>query len=261
LKRCLAAILDQDYPRFELRIVVDHRSDPAMPVVEDVLSSRPAANAIVQQLSDPLGTCSLKCSSLIQAVAGAEPSAAFVAQLDADTIPHRSWLRELATALSDEHVGAATGNRWYMPDNPTWGSLVRYAWNSAAVVLMHSYRIAWGGTLAIRTSVIRDAGLLDRWSRAFCEDTMLFRILRDAGWEVRFVPSLMMVNRESCDLAGFVGWVQRQLLTARLYHPSWWAVVAHGWGTSLGLLATLLVLAYALAASRRRARKRLIGWI
>ena len=74
---------------------------------------------------------------------------------DADTIAHPTWLRELAGALADPTVGAATGNRWYMPDEISAAAMVRYLWNAAAIVQMYCYRIAWGGTLAVKTSVLR----------------------------------------------------------------------------------------------------------
>jgi hypothetical protein len=93
---------------------------------------------------------------------------------------------------------------------------------------MYWYRIAWGGTLAIKTSVFRDSNLLNGWSHAFCEDTMLYSRLKDLKLRLAFVPSLMMVNREDCDFRGYFRWVCRQLLTARLYHPAWLAVAAHG---------------------------------
>lgn len=233
LPECIDAILDQDYPQYEVRVVVDHPDDPAWRVVSDGVARRKATHVSITTLAQPRATCSLKCSSVVQAVADLDPSVEFIAQLDADVIPHRTWLRELAAALADERVGAATGNRWYMPNHLSLGSLVRYIWNVAAVVQMYWYGIAWGGTLAVKTRLFRETNLLERWSNAFCEDTMLFAELRRSGLQVRFVPSLLMVNRESCDVGGFFRWVRRQLLTARLYHPGWSAVVGHAGLTSL----------------------------
>lgn len=227
LDRCVTAILEQDYPRFDVRIVVDHRDDPTLESVQRWLASHSFTNVRVELLEERRQTCSLKCSSLAQTIGRLAPDVEFIAQLDADTIPHRGWLRELATALADPAVGAATGNRWYAPAIANWGSLVRYLWNAAAVVQMCWYRIAWGGTLAVKTRVIREAGLLEFWSNALCEDTMLYSKLRQKGYRLSFVPSLMMVNRESCDLRSFTRWVTRQLLTARLYHPGWVPVVGH----------------------------------
>jgi hypothetical protein len=74
-----------------------------------------------------------KCSSVTQAIERLDPSFEAVALLDAHTMPHRSWLRELVAPPADESVGAATGNRWYMPGGGSWGALVRYSWNAADV--------------------------------------------------------------------------------------------------------------------------------
>lgn len=242
----LHAVFDLDYPRFDLRVVVDGRSDPAWRIVEDVVRARGATNVTIEPLEARLDSCSLKCSSVVQTVARLDDSYEVIALLDADTIPHHTWLRELVAPLADPAVGGATGNRWYMPHPLSWAGLVRYLWNAAAVPQMYLYNIAWGGTLALKTEVFKQGDLLDRWSHAFCEDTMLFTMLRRHGLKVAFVPSLMMINREGCDLRGFFRWVRRQLLTARLYHPGWKAVVLHGVSTTVWPLVALAVGAAAL---------------
>jgi len=245
LSQCVEAILDQDYPNYDVRVVIDHPDDPAWPVVQEVVTRRGATHVSLIALEQPRATCSLKCSGIVQAVTDLDPAIEFIAQLDADVVPHRTWLRELAGGLEGERVGAATGNRWYMPDHPSAGTLVRYLWNAAAVVQMYLYGIAWGGTLAVKTRLFRETDLLDRWSNAFGEDTLLFSELRRSGYWVRFVPSLLMVNRESCDLSSFSRWVRRQLLAARLYHPGFLAVIGHAALTSVipALTVGIVVLA------------------
>lgn len=228
LPRCIQGIVSQDYPNFRVLFVVDHEQDPALAILQDALSNTRFENYQIEFLKQPLSTCSLKCSSLLQALRVIDNRMQFVAFIDADTIAHATWLRELATALEPEHVGAVTGNRWYMPSALGFGPVVRSAWNIAAVVQMYWYEIAWGGTLAVKLDSIRRANLTERWSQSFCEDTMLRKQLASIGQKVKFVPSLMMVNREDCTLKSFSSWVQRQLLTARLYHPAWPAVLFHG---------------------------------
>lgn len=228
LEECIRGLLKQDYPNYRVHFLLDHSSDPSVGIVERTLGETGFGAAIVDTLRSPPPTCSLKCASLIQACASLPDDVQFVAQLDADTIPHASWLRELATALAPQRIGAVSGNRWYMPRRLSWGALVRYLWNAAAVVQMYWYRIPWGGSLAIKVSAIRDAGLRELWQHAFCEDTMLRKQLAHVGLAVDFVPSLMMVNREDCTIRSFFSWVTRQLLTARLYHPSWLMVLLHG---------------------------------
>ncbi|MCC6510190.1 MAG: glycosyltransferase family 2 protein [Pirellulaceae bacterium] len=246
LMRCIEGLVTQDYPNYRICFMVDHANDPSVPVLRASLLTHGFANYEILTLERPLSTCSLKCSSLVQAIESINSREAIeiIALLDADTVPHASWLRELATALQPADVGASTGNRWYMPDQISAGTLTRCLWNAAAVVQMYWYEIAWGGTLAIKLSSIEKAGLLDRWRSALCEDTMLRRQLASIQQRVAFVPSLMMVNREDCTLRTLVPWMRRQLLTARLYHPLWMAVVGHGissallqlWGWSMCLI-------------------------
>jgi glycosyltransferase involved in cell wall biosynthesis len=250
LADCLQAILHQDYPSYDLHIIIDHPGDPSRRIVDEALDSYHGDNVFLQFLTERRETCSLKCSSLVQVVSGLDDSYDVMAQLDADTIAHPTWLTELMAPMVDTQVGATTGNRWYMPDVVSWGAMVRWLWNSAAIVQMFSYRIPWGGTLAIKMDVVRQSNLLDKWSHAFCEDTMLASFLKQRGQRVEFVPSLLMVNRESCGLKDFSNWVSRQLLTARLYHASWPLVAGHALLSSGLMLAAIVQLAIGIAAGR-----------
>jgi len=240
LAKCIDGLLSQNYPCFHIQFMLDHLDDPALPILKKSLENVPVDRYQIHFLESPLETCSLKCSCLVQAIEGLPGSVEVLALLDADTIPHSNWLRELTTALSSERVGAATGNRWYLPTHSSRGALVRYVWNAAAVVQMYWYEIAWGGTLAIKLESIRRAGILDRWRLAYGEDTMVRKALSEIGEKVAFVPSLMMINREDCTLTSFRNWVKRQLLSARLYHPFWLWVVGHAIFSAALIICILL---------------------
>ncbi|QDT07290.1 Glycosyl transferase family 2 [Rubripirellula lacrimiformis] len=220
--RCL---LDQDYPDYQLQVVVDHAEDPSAAVLRDFESDD---RMRVSVLKDPPDTCSLKCSAIVQAIGDLDSSIEIIALCDADSVPAPTWLADLAAPLQNPDVAVTTGNRWYHPQDPTAASLVRYLWNIPAAINMIVFRIAWGGSLAIRRCVIDEAGLLDKWSHAFCEDTMLDRVVRRHGYRQVFVPNVMVVNRETCTFGDLMNWVPRQLLTAKLYHPSWPATVGYG---------------------------------
>jgi cellulose synthase/poly-beta-1,6-N-acetylglucosamine synthase-like glycosyltransferase len=240
LPHCLDGLLDQDYPRYDVWIVVDHADDPACEVAQQAIQRRGAANVRIHVLSQPRETCSLKCASLLEALDEIDESYAAVALLDADTIPHRSWLRQLVAPLvADPRLGLTYGNRWYAPCRPTLGSLLRYCWNMVAVIEMDWFGIPWGGSLVIRRRVLDEAGIRSLWERGISDDVPLYAALRKHGWRVRFVGPLMMVNQEECTTPGFYAWSQRQLLVARLYHPHWWAVLVHGLATSAAQAAAL----------------------
>ncbi|MEH1872510.1 glycosyltransferase [Nostoc sp.] len=226
LPRCLRSLLNQNYPQYDLKLIVDSHEDPAWKIASETITEQEATNVQISPLRIVRNNCSLKCSSLIQAVGELDDSYKVVALVDADTIVHVNWLRELVSPLGDAKVGATTGNRWYVPTGKYWGSIVRYAGNVATVVQMFLFQIPWGGTLAIKTEVLRQTELLDKWGQALGEDFMMHDILKKQGLQVKFVPSLLIVNREETNLFNLIDDLKRLMLFSRLYHPRWLALVS-----------------------------------
>ena len=153
LPACLTGLFRQDYPDYDVWIVVDSTRDAAWPVVNELARQSGKHEVHVLTLTERLATCTRKMAGMLQAMSNIDASHEIVALLDSDTIPHAAWLRELAAPLADPRVGVSSGNRWYMPAAATAGSLVRYLWNVAAVVQMYWYDIGWGGSLAIQGEV------------------------------------------------------------------------------------------------------------
>jgi len=107
LRESLVQLVNQDYPDFEVHLVIDHPDDPSVNVVESIRDELNPANLRVTFLEERRETCSLKCSALVQSINQLDESVEVVALMDADTRPHATWLRELAA-----------------PIDPTWGSCV-----------------------------------------------------------------------------------------------------------------------------------------
>jgi cellulose synthase/poly-beta-1,6-N-acetylglucosamine synthase-like glycosyltransferase len=244
---CVASLLRQDYPTFDIRIIVDHETDPSWRVIQDIVTRMNPSNVTISVLGEKFGTCTLKPNSLLQALSQLDDSYEVIAILDSDAVTHPTWLKELVAPLQDETIGVASGNRWYMPQRATIGSLVRYTWNAAAVVQMYFGHFTWGGSVAIRGSVVRNSKLQDRWRHSIAEDTAIYGEVRASGMKAAFVPSLMIVNRESCGLLEFYVWMKRQLLVGRLQHAGWHMVFWHAAITSLLLTASVVLLVAAVA--------------
>jgi cellulose synthase/poly-beta-1,6-N-acetylglucosamine synthase-like glycosyltransferase len=242
LPGCLRGILEQDYPDYQVWIIIDSQDDPAWESVQAFLGERAPGRVAchVQPLELRRSTCSLKLSSQLQAITQLDNSVRVVALIDADVIPARDWLRSLAVPLLDLGVGASTGVRWYTPQGARWGTLVRYIWNAAALTQMHAFGIPWGGSLAFRTQVLREAGLLEQWAHSFCEDTSSRRLLGASGLSVQTVPAATVLSQEITDLRGCYSFLRRQLLCARLYLPAWSFVLGVNCTWGLALFGTLL---------------------
>ncbi len=214
LKQNLSALLNQSYPNFSVFVVVDSQQDSAWPDVMSVQELAPD-RIHVSALKTPLTTCSLKCSSLAEAIERLDESYEAVAFIDGDAHPYREWLSDLLGPLQERKVGVATGNRWYAPSHGEWGSLVRYFWNAGAVVQVWLHGITWGGSMALRTDVIQEIGLLDAMRHSFFDDAAVVRQIRKHGYRTAFVPSVMMANCEEIELSSFITWSERQMIAAR----------------------------------------------
>lgn len=228
LHQTLRTLLCLDYPRYSIHVVVDSDQDPVHSILEAVRADDTEQKISVSVLQTHYSTCSLKCSALIQATSELASEYPVLAFIDGDSLPHANWLRELVVALQEDTVGVATGNRWYVPSNGNWGSLVRYYWNSAAVVQVWLNGIVWAGSMAMRTEVIERIQLLDHWRHALSVDSTISRILQGTDFQVRFVPGALLVNTEYIRLGSFLTWVRRQMVAAMSSRHGTLGIVSHG---------------------------------
>lgn len=250
LPDCLSGLMNQDYPDYDVKIIIDSKADPATPVVEEFFAAHPASNVEVLYLKDPASTCSLKVSALMQVISQLEERYEVVTVLDADVITEPMWLRSLVIPLANNpDLAATTGIRWFMPDERDLGNMVRRHWNIGAIIQMFLFQIPWGGSLAIRRSLFEEADILEHWSNCLCEDTPLATVLQQANRKLETVPEALMVNRESTSLAGAVRFIGRQLLFAQLYHPRWkWVMLPGILNASVPLIGCIV---FAVALSQQ----------
>lgn len=239
LHKSLGLLIDQDYPRYRIRIVVDSPEDEAHQYVRDVLGETPPPHVEVRTLAERYATCSYKMSGILHGTQDLPEGTALVALMDGDTVPHATWLRELATPIVREGAGVSTGNRWYAPHRATLGSMCRFWWNACLLPLMTLFRIPWGGTMAVRSDLIRDEELRRRLRHAYSEDTTIGQFALDRGERIVFPPTLIIVNREEIGVRSFVQFDVRQMIAARITHHSWPWLWLHGILSSLGMMYPL----------------------
>lgn len=233
LVECLRGLCRQEYPRYEIRIVVDSAEDSAWSTVREVLAEFPHVQATASVLTERFDTCSLKVSALLFAMKDLDEATGVVALIDADTVPSPHWLRELVRPFQDPEVGATSGLRWYHTDCRGWGSLVRHVWGAGAAAQMYCLDVLWGGTLAFRAAIVRDPRLRQLWEHSFVEDTSAVPYLLDRGHKLRILPRLTMINPESVSLSGCYRFLRRQMICMRLHHPIWTNIVLTTFGMAL----------------------------
>jgi hypothetical protein len=258
LPAALAALAGQTYPGpWRLLVVVDSRQDPAWPLAQHTIARLDAAGQAGWQAArlTPLAARpaqgSLKSASLRQAFGELDAATELVALVDVDAVVAPGWLAALAAGCGQDGVGAVSGNRWYAPEQGSGPGLVRAIWNGGALVLMTLLGIPWGGSLAVRRSLIEPSGWRAVLATSLCEDTALPAPLARCGWRYEFRPELIALDRDDgIALRPLRRWISRQLLTARLHHPAWPLVALHGLGSALLVLVALLAALAALLLGR-----------
>lgn len=129
LLACLQGLVHQRFDAFTLHIVLDRADDPAAQVVNEVLQSHPQSPIRVHVLKNPLPTCGLKVSALIQVIEELCESIEIFVLVDADARPDPEWLGDLIAPFSDPAIGATCGIRWYCPKTNSLPDTVRRQWN------------------------------------------------------------------------------------------------------------------------------------
>ena len=245
LRGSIEGALSQDYgQQYQVRIVVDHESDPSLAVLKELQENHPHGNRLSYSFMEaPLKTCSLKCHSMSQAVSNLPPGIEYIALLDADVSPHRTWLAELTEPLSDEAVGGVTGAQWFEPPvGAGMGTWLRSVWNGGATILTIHFANPWAGSFAIRRSDLIASSLIERWKTSMVDDGPIRAAVQSIGKQIRFAPSLVMINRESCTLSYTFRWAARMLTWSRLYEPTFWITIVHALFSNAVMLANFAVL-------------------
>jgi hypothetical protein len=242
LRQALIQLLEQDYENYEVHLVVDHHKDNAWQVVHEVKEQYDdQCRLTIHEMTKPLKTCGLKCSSLLQGLDQIHPNSKYLVLVDSDVTPHCSWLSQLIAPLADKKIGVVTGNQWFEPDCTNAGSLVRSLWYAGALVTSGIFSNPWAGSFAMRMEDVRRAKLKKIWRKSIVDDGPIRQALKPLGLTIHFCPSLIMVNRERCTL-GFVNrYVSRTLTWSKMYEPTFLNTIIHC-VTTVGLLIAALVL-------------------
>ena len=290
----LRALCRQDYPDYELLLVVASAEDKALPVLIQTLEDDEAettpcrVTVLIAGAGKGRGE---KVNNLLYAVGQASDDSEIFIFADSDARMSRDWLRALVAPLADRRVGASTGYRWYLPASPPGLTFRRFfaallsAWNGSVATTLgdHSNNFAWGGSTAILRTTFEAVRVREAWQHAVSDDYALTRAVRKGGKRIAFSARCMAVTREDASLSSLLEFTTRQVIITRVYNPRlWWlgvisqllfttvffggvllAFLRAAQGRSVGALVALLALIYLLGSAkgvvRMMAARRLVA--
>ena len=226
LEENLKAVLGQNYPAFEVVFVVDNANDPASELIGRV-SRRDAKNAEKTKLviANRATESSQKVENLREALLCVSESSQVFVFMDSDTRPQSDWLRHLVAPLESEKIGAATGYRWFISDELTFGSEMRSVWNASIASALGpnlKSNFCWGGSMAIRRETFERVNMCEKWQGTLSDDFAVTRTMKSQGLDIYFVPQALTVSIGSSSLAETIEFTNRQMKITRVYAPDLW---------------------------------------
>src|SRR5262249_20785540 len=115
LCECLERLTAQDYPHYDIWVVLDSISDPAAAIVSYWQLGHTSRTIHVTHLKQISEHASLKANALRHAISLIGEDIDAVVLVDADSLTYPLWLRNMVAPLVGGDVAVVTGNRWYSP--------------------------------------------------------------------------------------------------------------------------------------------------
>ncbi|HET7102234.1 MAG TPA: glycosyltransferase, partial [Terriglobia bacterium] len=217
LEANVAAFMAQDYPQYQLVLVVRDEKDAAHGTLDGLVKQAAArgpggsckASLVVAGPSHAQGQ---KVHNLLRGLEAVMPGTEVLVFADADARPGPLWLRPLVAPLSSRDVMVSTGFRWYLPGR-SFVSQLRAAWDTSIATFMgeHDCSFPWGGSMALRAEDFERLQVRERyWASTVSDDYGLGRAVHDAGGRIRFEPRCLVASRQDSSFAEFMRWTNRQ---------------------------------------------------
>ena len=226
-KENVVALLQQDYPHYEILFVADSAGDKAIEHVEtarrEMHDKQPGKVHLL--VAGEAVDCGQKVHNLIHATRHLSAETEVIVFVDSDARPSSRWLRDLVAPLLDSNLGATTGYRWFVPVGGGLFSHLRSVWNASIASALGENRarnFCWGGSTAIRRSLFEKLKVRDYWYGSASDDFTLTRVLQQAKLPVHFVPLCLVPSFEDCSLSELLTFTNRQLQITRVYASHLW---------------------------------------
>lgn len=270
MRENLKALFEQDVPEYEMIFVVDDEADPAVVVIEELISRGDAETKRGDQKKSDSSSassrlcgessvtaklvvapkavdCSQKVENLREAVLHANDRSQIFVFVDSDARPSKTWLRSLIAPLQDDEVGATTGYRWFISKAPNFASEMNSVWNASIASALGpntSSNFCWGGSMAIRRDTFERLDMREKWRGTLSDDFAVTRTMDEANLPIVFVPQAMTAAVESCTFRGMIEFTTRQMKITRVYAPNLWLLSFVGSGLfNAVMMASILIVA------------------
>jgi ceramide glucosyltransferase len=218
----LEALLQQDYPDYQVIFATRDREDPATGIIASLIQGQSRARLVV---AGPAQHCGQKNYNLLAGVqlAGEDPE--ILAFCDSNQKAPADFLRLLAAPVARGDAAVSSGYHHIIPGDDrlaTWGRAV------SVLTLFHTKAVSWlnqpwGGATAIRRELFNSLGVDRLWAETVVDDVSLAaRLIQDripVGLS-RGADLATPVSGET--FTSWQSWLFRQWIYLKYYLPGSW---------------------------------------
>jgi ceramide glucosyltransferase len=222
LARRLAALLDQDYPDYQVIFATRDLEDPATRVISSLIWGRTRARLVV---AGPARTCGQKNQNLLAGVRLAGDVPEILAFCDSNQEAPQDFLRKLAAPVARGEGVVTSGYHHAIPgDNrlATWGRVVTVLtlYLTKAIPWLNQ---PWGGATAIRRDVFESLRVAHLWTETVVDDVSLAAMLVQARIPVCLSRGADLATPVAGEtLPSWESWLFRQWIYLKYYLPGSW---------------------------------------
>jgi ceramide glucosyltransferase len=218
----LEALLQQDYPDYEVIFATRDREDPATGVIASLIWGNSHARLVV---AGPARHCGQKNFNLLAGVRLAGEAPEILAFCDSNQKAPADFLRRLAAPVARGEAEVVSGYHHIIPGDDrlaTWGRAV------SVLTLYHTKTVPWlnqpwGGATAIRRNLFNKLGVDKLWAETVVDDVSLAARLIRARVPVGLSYGADLATPVTgATLTSWQSWLFRQWIYLKYYLPGSW---------------------------------------
>jgi cellulose synthase/poly-beta-1,6-N-acetylglucosamine synthase-like glycosyltransferase len=215
----LLSIIHQDYDGpVQFIFCVESAFDPALATLRQLQQQYDQVQVCIAGLATQ---CAQKAFNILNGMALAGPETDIFVFADADIQPHSTWLQEMAAPFQEPQMGAVTGCFRRVPLSPQFrlGEYVAGLLGASIVAGISDNRLKglWGGSLALRRSIIEQYDIRERLATHIVDDIAVMQLLRRHKIKRYYAPSCTLKSYCDMSVGDSLGWFTRQLQFSQIY--------------------------------------------
>lgn len=218
----LQSLLEQNYPDYDIYLVVAEESDAAYPLVHALARAVPHCRLV---LAGKAHGCCQKNFNLLAGVKAAPENARVYAFCDSTHIAQPDFLRCLIDPIARGEAAFATGYHQAQPKDP---GVVTIAYTLTVLFMrflqgLKGVTQLWGGAMAMSRNAFVHYQVANLWSHAIVDDCSLSASLAKEGVHARLCPAALLTTPVAGHVFGtWKAWLERQILYLKFCMPSQW---------------------------------------